>query len=222
MRQTQAHERHNADLLAILPTDAERIIEVGCSSGALAREYKKINPHCHYIGIEIEPEYAELAKRHCDKTFTLDVEQISGDEFDLLFPSDCWIFGDTLEHLRDPWSTLSRIRAKLSNKGCVAACIPNAQHWSVQAKLNSGRFFYEESGLFDKSHLRWFTRTTIHHLFEISGLHIEAAIPRVFHEPNRERVADAIRLMAQSIGMDPEQAVLNAMPFQYVIRAIPA
>ncbi|MDD2768790.1 MAG: class I SAM-dependent methyltransferase [Methylococcus sp.] len=60
MQQTPAHERHNSDLLAVLPIGAKRIIEVGCSSGALGREYKKINPRCHYTGIEIDPEQAAL------------------------------------------------------------------------------------------------------------------------------------------------------------------
>ena len=62
MRQTPAHDTHNAELLALVPVDARRIVEVGCSSGALAREYKQINPTCHYTGVEIVPKYAEICK----------------------------------------------------------------------------------------------------------------------------------------------------------------
>ena len=68
--------------------------------------------------------------------------------------TDCWIFGDTLEHLKDPWSILKLIRANISKTGSVVACIPNAQHWSLQAKLSIGDFRYEISGLLDKTHLR--------------------------------------------------------------------
>jgi len=46
MDQTPAHEQHNPDLLKLIPKDAKTIVEVGCSSGALAREYKKLNGGC--------------------------------------------------------------------------------------------------------------------------------------------------------------------------------
>ena len=62
MKQTPVHELHNADLLRLMPLELNNIVEVGCSSGAFAREYKKMNSQCHYIGIEIDSEYGELAK----------------------------------------------------------------------------------------------------------------------------------------------------------------
>lgn len=222
MQQTPAHERHNADLLAVIPLSSARLIEIGCSSGALAREYKKLNPACHYTGIDICRNYADAASAHCDVTLSLDIESIADSAFEELFPSDCWVFGDSLEHLRDPWSILRKIRGKLRPGACIAACIPNAQHWSVQVRLNSGNLFYEDSGLLDRTHLRWFTRTTIIDLFKVTGFRIEAFVPRIFHEPQRERVADAIRMMSRLNGADPEQAVLDAMALQYVVRAVPA
>ncbi|WP_277458203.1 class I SAM-dependent methyltransferase [Methylococcus capsulatus] len=221
LKQTKAHDKHNADLLAILPLNAERIIEVGCSTGALAREYKKLNPKCNYIGIDIDPDYAKLAERYCDSTLAIDIERIPEDIFISLFPSDCWIFGDTLEHFHDPWSVLTRIRKMISQSGCISACIPNAQHWSVQARLNSGNFVYEEVGLLDKTHLRWFTRTTMLNLFNDCGFRVEVIIPRIFYEPGRDKVMSAVRAMAISIGSDPERAAIDAMPIQYVIRAAP-
>lgn len=44
MQQTPIHDVHNPDLLALIPPTANKLIEIGCSSGALAREFKKINP----------------------------------------------------------------------------------------------------------------------------------------------------------------------------------
>lgn len=60
MNQTPAHEIHNPDLLRAIPISANRLIEVGCSSGSLAREFKKIPPNSDYLGIEIESQYAPL------------------------------------------------------------------------------------------------------------------------------------------------------------------
>jgi hypothetical protein len=107
--QTPAHELHNPDLLAFVPLTASRLIEVGCSSGSLAREFKKQGGNGYYTGIELVPEYAELARRHCDRVLTLDIESLDAEHLRTELAGDCWIFGDTLEHLRDPWTLLGRI-----------------------------------------------------------------------------------------------------------------
>ncbi len=221
MQQTPVHDHHNPDLLAFIPTNAKRLTEVGCSSGALAREYKKANKDCHYVGIEIVPEYAQLARRYCDAVMELDIERVDEDYLRANLLSDCWIFGDSLEHLRDPWALLAIIRRIIPVDGSIVACIPNAQHWSVQARLTCGDLRYEESGLLDRSHLRWFTRATIVEMFEEAGFEIIEGQPRIFDEPARERFLPAIRAMASSAGYDPEMAVSDALPLQYVIRAIP-
>ena len=221
MDQTPSHEQHNPDLLALIPRDAKKLVEVGCSSGALAREYKKINKNCHYMGVEVVPEYARLAERHCDSVVELDIEDVDEQALHKDFSCDCWIFGDALEHLKDPWLLLVKIRKTISDDGCIVACIPNAQHWSVQAKLSCGNFRYENSGLLDKTHLRWFTRITVFEMFHDAGFEIIEEAPRIFNEPDREKVLPAIRLMASSIGADPEMAINDAMPLQYVVRATP-
>lgn len=221
MDQTPAHEQHNPDLLRFIPPKSKKIVEIGCSSGALAREYKKINAHCHYTGIEYVPEYVELAKRYCDSVLTLDIESVDEHFLETALSCDCWIFGDVLEHLRDPWTLLKKIRKVIPQDGSVVACIPNAQHWSVQARLNCGEFRYEPSGLLDKTHLRWFTRITMIELFRETGFQIVEGMPRIFHEPQKERFLSGIRTMAKSIGVDPELAVNDALALQYVVRAIP-
>lgn len=221
MEQTPVHEQHNTELLAFIPQNASRLVEVGCSSGALAREYKKVNPSCQYTGVEISAEYAELAQRHCDTVLVTDIESHTDRVLAHTAGSDCWIFGDSLEHLRDPWGLLRGIRANIQKDGCVVACIPNAQHWSLQLRLSCGEFRYEEMGLLDKTHLRWFTRLTMLELFQSSGFNVVAGIPRIFPEPGRERFMPAIRLMAELAGADAEVAVVDATPLQYVVRAVP-
>ena len=222
MDQTAAHEQHNPDLLKLMPATARTVVEVGCSSGALAREYKKINARCHYIGIEIVPQYVPLARRYCDSVRELDIERVGVDDLRESLAGDCWIFGDTLEHLNDPWALLSKIRGVIAADGCIVACIPNAQHWSVQARLSCGEFRYQESGLMDRSHLRWFTRTTILEMFQQARFRIVGAIPRIFDEPLKDKAIPAIKLMASSVGADPEVAVQDSLALQYVVRAVPA
>lgn len=221
MKNTPAHDRFNGDLLALIPKESSRVVEVGCSSGALARAFLEINPRCEYIGIEHDADYAEVAKGTCTRVIHGSFEQLDDEVFEQLFPSDCWVFGDVLEHLFDPWAVLRRIRSKLSSDACLVACIPNAQHWSVQARLITGLFRYEDEGLLDRTHLRWFTRTTIVELFESCGYTIVQGASRTFDEANRDAVLAGIRRMAESIGADPDLAVSDALPMQWVVKAIP-
>jgi SAM-dependent methyltransferase len=221
MDQTPSHENHNPDLLLLMPANARRVVEVGCSSGALAREYKRRNPGCHYAGIEVVPEYAALARRYCDEVVDLDIEAANDTTLSAL-ETDCWVFGDVLEHLRDPWGLLRRIRTVIPADGHVVACIPNAQHWSIQARLSSGELRYEDMGLLDRSHLRWFTRITIIEMFQQTGFKLAAGRSRVFNEPHRDKVMPAIKMMAQALGANVEQALTDAMVLQYVVDAIPA
>ncbi|MFM7647125.1 MAG: methyltransferase domain-containing protein [Cyanobium sp.] len=133
--------------------------------------------------------------------------------------ADCWIFGDSLEHLRDPWQVLRRVHGLLPPGGSVCACIPNAQHWSVQARLCLGQFVYEESGLLDRTHLRWFTPSTMLSLFEDCGFRVLSSRPRIFPHPAEAGVLAQIRRFAAALGADPERAMRDARPLQLVIHA---
>lgn len=170
MSSTPANTNINFDLLAWVPDDAKKIVDVGCMLGQMAFACKEINPKVHYTGIEINPEYANVAATYCDEVFVEDIEKLTDYQLDYFAGSDCWIFGDSLEHLRDPWATLAKVRKLISPDGCVLVCIPNAQHWSVQLKLLSGEFRYEDSGLMDKMHIRWFTKTTLFEMFAATVL----------------------------------------------------
>jgi hypothetical protein len=222
MQQTPAHDLHNPDLLALMPNQSMRIVEVGSSSGALARAFKAINLGCHYTGVEIDPEYLRLSERYCDFVLHADIEDVDDAAFEKLFPSDCWVFGDALEHLKDPWLLLRKIRGRISITGSVVACIPNAQHWSLQTRLNCGMFKYEDAGLLDRTHLRWFTRITIIELFQSSGYKIVESKSRIHKKRAPDNVLGAIRTMAQATGADPDLAVRDAIPFQWLVRAMPA
>lgn len=212
---------YNPDLLKLMPAGA-RVLEVGCSTGVLAAAYQAQHGKTDYWGIEFDPKAAEVARRHCTQVMALDVEGMSDKELAELGSRDCWVFGDVLEHLRDPWRLLARIRKVLPPGGCVVASVPNAQHWSLQARLAIGDFRYTDGGLMDRTHLRWFTRQTLLEMFMNAGYKMEAGVPRIFNEPGREKVLPVIRAMAQVAGQSPDQAVADALPLQYVVRFSPA
>lgn len=129
----------NQSLLEHIPRQAKFLLEVGCGSGELAKAYKTMNPSGYYIGIELFDQAAELARQHLDRVICGDVEKMSLSE--ALLPGeqmDCLIYGDVLEHLRDPWQVLREHVGYLAPGGSVVACIPNVQHWKT-----FGRLFYD-------------------------------------------------------------------------------
>jgi 2-polyprenyl-3-methyl-5-hydroxy-6-metoxy-1,4-benzoquinol methylase len=197
------------------------VVEAGCSAGAIAREYRAANPACEYIGIEAEPAFAELARRHCSRVVSADLERMSDADLDALAPADCWVFGDVLEHLIDPWRFLARLPPRVRAGGCVVACIPNMQHWSVVARLVTGNLHYEDQGLLDRTHLRWFTRATVVQLFQGAGFRITMLAGRRFREPDAAEASAAVCRLATALGVDAEQAARETAVFQWLVKAEP-
>ena len=80
---------------------------------------------------------------------------------------------------------------------------------------------YEDDGLFDRSHIRFFSRITMVELFEQSGFEVEKMFSRIISFPGADRYMPHIRAMAQASGIDPDTAEKDASAFQYVICATP-
>ena len=106
---------------------------------------------------------------------------------------------------------MSKIHQVIPRNGYIAACIPNAQHWSIQAKLSVGDFRYEDSGLLDRTHLRWFTRRTIYEMFENNGFKVVQDIPRIFQENSTSEILKSISHTAALCGFNPEIAIKDAI-----------
>lgn len=221
MKQTPINDICNDDALKLIPEISKKIIEIGCGSGALAREFKKSYPDSYWVGVEIDAHYAELAKRYCDITVVTNIDECNEDFYYAYSNSDCWIFADVLEHLRDPWNVIRNIRNVIPNYGCVIASIPNVQNWSVISKLVTGDFRYEDYGLLDRTHLRWFTKKTIAELFLSNSFAIDQFYYRSFHNPDSNMI-QLFGKIAEIAGGNPSEAMIDSIPFQYIIRATPA
>lgn len=213
---------YNTDVLKLIPANARTLVEVGCSGGALARAYKQLYPACHYTGIEVDATLVARSRDFCDEVQKLDIEDVDDSFYAQHADCSVWIFSNSLEHLRNPWEVLARIRRFIPSDGCVIVCLRNAQHWSVQAKLAVGDFRYEAAGgLLDRTHMRFFTRATMLEMFAGANLKLVAGFPRIFGELKNEHVIAAIRSMAIGVGADPDLAVQDSLPLQYVVKLVP-
>ncbi|SNS57680.1 MULTISPECIES: bifunctional 2-polyprenyl-6-hydroxyphenol methylase/3-demethylubiquinol 3-O-methyltransferase UbiG [unclassified Azospirillum] len=220
MQQTPMHPLINKNLLATIPSGLSRVVEVGCSSGALAAAYRATNPGVHYVGVEIDAQYAAAAAAHCSEILVGDIEQMDLAMVPAFQGAQAWIFGDVLEHLRNPWEVLTRIRAILPPGGYLIICIPNVQHWSVQIMLATGQFRYVESGLLDRTHLRWFTRVTMLEMLFTTGYRVEQAKGVLLDETMPDFMRQAITAIVEAQGGNAQIAIKDALPFQFVVRAV--
>lgn len=156
-------------LLAAVP-DGARVLDVGCATGYLAAELARRG--CRVTGVEADPVAAERARAHCEAVVVGDVEDPGcRGELAALAPFAVVLCGDVLEHLRDPWSAL---RALAALGARVVLSVPNVAHWTGRRALARGRFPYAEHGLFDRTHLRFFTRASARELAEGAGLQVVA------------------------------------------------
>lgn len=213
----------NEDLLRSIPPDSARVLEVGCGTGALATRFKRINPRCEYWGVEANRKaYAELTKTRSfmHSSFGTPIEDVLkwfARDSRRRVSFDACVFGDVLEHLVDPLAVLKGCVDLLAPGGSVVACIPNVQHWSVIQTLLNGDWPRHDSGLFDRTHLRWWAKKNIVEMFESAGLSIAKISPRLI-APGGDRLVDAVRQFGLVEDVDRFRDGINA--YQYVVHAV--
>jgi O-antigen biosynthesis protein len=147
------------------PETALRVLELGCACGATLLEVKNRYPNAELYGIELNEGAVAIGRRFAD------IRPMNA-ELPLDYPEnffDYVITADILEHLVDPWRVVANIRPHLKDGGTVIASIPNIMHVSVMRDLLNGRFAYQDAGILDRTHLRFFTLTEIDSLFAGAG-----------------------------------------------------
>jgi methionine biosynthesis protein MetW len=170
----RAYESPRAEIAALVPVRARRVLDLGCANGALAALLKERGP-VEVVGVERDPEYAAAAREHCDRVVEGDAERVDASD---LGRFDCLVAADVLEHLVDPWAALDRYVALLE-PGCRAVIsLPNAAHWTTYAHLARGSWPRQEQGIHDATHLRWFTLRDAIELAEGAGLRVEHVVRR--------------------------------------------
>ncbi len=215
-------EDYNKNLLSVIPAHCQHIVEIGCQSGALAAAYKKINPQATYQAIVFDEESAQKSRLYCDKVLVVDIDSVGVEFFSKFSMADAWIFDGVFEKLKDPWGLLKKITQLMPVGGVLVASIFNSQYWGVQAKINSGELRYDGvGGLIDKSYLRWFNRVTMLEMLAEAGLQVAYGYAVMANDPLSEKIVPVIRLMAERLGNDPELAVTDSLPVQYIIQAVP-
>ena len=151
------------------------VCDLGCASGGLLAALR--DRAGSLTGVDLEPDAVAAARAVADHALVADVSQLHdappGGPFDVV------VCGDVLEHVATPAAVLRTVAGWLAPHGAVVVSVPNVAYVQARWRLLRGRWRYEPSGIFDDTHLRFFTRETILELVDEVGLSTDRVVPVV-------------------------------------------
>lgn len=201
-----------------------KVLEIGCASGATGRILKENLPVQSYVGIDVSAEAAAIAQKYLDRVIVADIEEtdlavehgLTPNDFDLLLALD------VLEHLCNPWDILAELVSYVKPGGFIVASLPNIRNIAIVQDLIGGKWQYQDAGILDATHLRFFTLDSAKQMFSGAGLNI-IGIENVINPPldikalkesgNRYRHANL------EIGNLTKQELIDLFTYQYIIIA---
>jgi 2-polyprenyl-3-methyl-5-hydroxy-6-metoxy-1,4-benzoquinol methylase len=163
------HERPS--IVSLIRPGRNVVLDLGCGGGAVGRKLMEVGKAAEVIGVELFSSAAEKAAKHYSKVFCGDIEELTL-PFEKHF--DYVLCGDILEHLKNPYALVGRIREWLKDDGTFICSLPNVRHWRVLVDLAfRGDWKYQDAGVMDRTHLRFFTAKSCLKMLEDAKFQVE-------------------------------------------------
>lgn len=163
--------KKNADIIANIEGSKNAILDIGCGHAMTGKELKQLGLAKYVVGIEANAEAAEVARVNIDEVVCCDAADIDlsyGDIFDYI------ILSHILEHLYDPVAIISKIERYLKSDGKLIVGLPNIRYWRIlRDLLFLDKWEYQEAGILDQDHVRFFTMKSAIMLFEDANYIVE-------------------------------------------------
>lgn len=162
------------DLIAFLDRKKNlKVLEIGAAYGETLFYFKEKGIAKEAVGIELFEDKANLGNyKKIDQFIFGNINEIELSEFNNYF--DLVLLPDVLEHIFNPKTTLDKVHGLLKDDGEIVLSMPNIRHYSAFVKIFlKGDFRYEESGIFDYTHVRFYCKKNIKELLESSSFEIQ-------------------------------------------------
>lgn len=160
---------HSTILRAVGQGEGGKLLDVGCADGHMSARFAQLG--WHVTGIEPDLEDARKARERGITVLAMTLEEALGQVQDRFATI---VLADVLEHCADPWQQLARIVALCDPQARLVISVPNVAHIVPRTQLLMGRFEYEDRGIMDRTHLRFFTRRTALEMVSRAGLFCES------------------------------------------------
>lgn len=143
------------------------VLELGCATGYMTRALAGAG--CRVIVVDVDGPALQHARDVAVQALQLDLdrEQLPPD-----LSVDVAVCADVLEHLKEPTTVLATLRQALRPGGRVVVSLPNIAFWRIRWQLARGRFEYEETGILDRTHLRFYTRAGVEAMVQSAGYRV--------------------------------------------------
>jgi 2-polyprenyl-3-methyl-5-hydroxy-6-metoxy-1,4-benzoquinol methylase len=149
----------NAPLIDLLDPGVRRVLDVGCGAGDNADLVKSRHPNCEIHGITYSAAEADIAGKRMTSCRVWDIESALPADLNAM-RFDAIIFSHVLEHVRHPGWVVEEFSQLLQEGGAALIAVPNTLSWSMRWQFLRGDFEYQQSGVLDDTHLRFFTYLT--------------------------------------------------------------
>ena len=163
-----SHGRISTMLAARPPA---KVLDLGCSSGLLAERLQEMGHDVTGVDLYEFPNSAERMNAFYKADLSEGIPPAVGTGFDLI------LMADVLEHLPKPGNLLQQCRDLLTPEGSIMLCVPNIGHWYPRSRATLGAFDYDQRGILDSTHLRFFTRRSIRKAVERNGYSVRRLEP---------------------------------------------
>ena len=166
-------EHAREDVFHLLPDTCLRVLELGVGMGNTIAALGKVRTVAFAAGLEKERRMGALAESVLDEVLIGDAEKIDLPDHWSCF--DLILCLDVLEHLVDPWQMVHRLHDRLAERGTILISVPNVSYYKASLPLFfSGAWKLTDAGVLDRTHLRFFVKSTTADLITCSGLRLVA------------------------------------------------
>jgi len=194
----------------------KRVLEAGCASGHVSEALSAQG--CSVVGVEIDADVVKPAEQWVERVIIGNFDdgllwkELEGEVFDAV------LFGDVLEHLKEPLTTLLESIKHLDPLGSVVISVPNIAHADIKIALLKGTFPYADSGLLDRTHIHFFTKESLLELVKAAGL-----VPVEFKRVTVPAFATELGVNKNDVSDEVLQALLadrESLTYQFVLKAV--
>ena len=198
------------EMIPFVPMWVQSLLDVGCGYGGFGSGLKAERPDIEVWGMDSAPEVTDRAKASLDAFLP---GLFPDDAPDRRF--DCLTFNDSIEHMVDPWQALDAAKGLLTERGVIVVSLPNVRQYSIIRMLVlKGEWEYRDTGIMDRTHLRFFTRTSAINMFQECRLEVVDCVPMA--------VADRGRKARMLSRLGDRAIEFRARQFAFVVRPAPA